>query len=100
MKCPNCSNTSDLADWLERVEFANSAKKWITSTCPACGKDYELRLQKGSVVIGVMEGAPGPYFIPYRTDPAPGLARAEWTPELVRIQYKGRRWKFRTHTPL
>jgi hypothetical protein len=99
MDCPTCGSDSDFAQWLDRVTFASFLKKWICSHCPACGADYEIRPQRSGAVIGNMDGAPGPAFIPHKTHRIPGVS-VRWSAEAVQVRHGGRTWKFPTQTAL
>jgi hypothetical protein len=99
MICPNCATDSDFSAWLDGVTFASFLKKWITSACPACGASYQFRLHRDAAEIGVMDGAPGPAFIPYKRQSVPGLWYG-WSQRTLQVRHGGRNWKFPTQQAL
>jgi hypothetical protein len=95
MICPTCNKDSDLPAWLDRVSSVSGRKKWFWSHCPACGAAHELKLNRGNVELGGVDGFPGPAFIPYKTYQMPGLS-VRWDDKRAHILHEGRRWTFKT----
>jgi hypothetical protein len=95
MLCPKCGMDAELPAWLDKVTSVSGRKKWFWSRCPACDAASELKVNRGNVELGAVDGFPGPAFIPYKTYPTPGLS-VRWDEKCVHVLHEGRTWSFRT----
>jgi hypothetical protein len=95
MLCPKCGKDSGLEAWLDKVRAVKARKKWFWSYCPNCNAPYELEINRGNVILGDVDGFPGPAFIPHKTCKMPGLS-VQWEEGRVHVAHEGRRWTFKT----
>lgn len=63
-QCPGCSAEFTALEILNNCTLSFPNQKWIWFHCPACKKQYFAELHKGKILLGDIDGAPGPAFFP------------------------------------
>lgn len=72
--CPKCRKRFGIRALLRHSKTAWPNQRWILFTCPGCKEASHLLLDKRSVSIGRLEGAPGPGFLPSESMDCPRLS--------------------------
>ena len=70
-KC--CSKVVPITEFVKSISDCWSPQNWLLYKCPRCGKQAHLNIQGEVVRFGILDGAPGPCFIPEYSQRIPEL---------------------------
>ena len=70
----SCSHEITTEQLLDHVERWFSNQSWAMGACPSCHQPSYAELENELVVIGVLDGFPGPCFIANERKGVPGLS--------------------------
>jgi uncharacterized protein YbaR (Trm112 family) len=62
--CPHCEKTMTLEQVLENASVSWPGLDWILLKCPICNHYMHVEVINEQIRTGVLQGAPGPVFIP------------------------------------
>jgi len=74
LRCPRCRAAHSVVTVLDHCTISWPNQRWLLFECPACGnEDSHVEVEDGRLASGVLDGAPGPAFMPQDSVAVPGL---------------------------
>jgi hypothetical protein len=90
--CPLCEKDIEAPGLLSGVVAAYGTQRFFATTCPRCHGSVHLRLSKGRLILGFLDGAPGPVFMEEGSIRVPGLS-VHWGRGHATLSWPGGRCK-------
>ena len=91
LSCPKCRAAWGVATVFEHCDVSWPNQRWLGFTCPRCQGFSHVELEPGRVLIGGIDGAPGPSFFPDNGAEVPGLS-FDTRLDGIRVAIGSRRW--------
>jgi hypothetical protein len=94
LQCRHCKTGFPVEQVFDAGGVCWPQQHWISFNCPKCDKESKIEIEKTTVSLGDIDGAPGPCFFPDSTIKLPGL-KTNWVWWGVELQYGDRTWRFK-----
>ena len=91
LECPECRKRLDGTSVLGCAE-AYWPHEWCSFNCPACKAHVLFKVLNEGIVIGEVDGFPGPTFMPLSRQRVKGLV-AELANDVLTVRLGNREWK-------
>jgi hypothetical protein len=93
LRCPRCRVAHRVTTVLDHCTLSWPNKGWLLFECPACGdQDSHVAVEDGRLSTGVLDGAPGPAFMPEDSVEVEGL-RHTVKPWAITLQIGKKTWR-------
>jgi predicted RNA-binding Zn-ribbon protein involved in translation (DUF1610 family) len=73
INCLECQADYEPRKFLANCDVSWPNQRWLSFTCPECGKSAYVQVGKGRLGIGDLDGPPGPCFMEEKAFDVPGL---------------------------
>jgi hypothetical protein len=91
LECPHCREVSSVEAVLDASLISWPAHHWVHFQCPSCHGLSHVELQESQVRIGILDGAPGPCFVPSSSAGVAGLIVMSGE-HGIEVRFAGRVW--------
>lgn len=97
LRCPTCRSAHAVAAVFDGCSVSWPQQRWLLFRCPACRTYSHIEVSNGRALIGRLDGAPGPAFMPSNGVKVKGL-RSVVSGGGITLHLAGRGWLIKAKT--
>ena len=71
--CKSCNQAVTISEFINSCDESWLPQQWFSYKCPRCQLSHTLEIKSEVVRFGIIDGGPGPCFIPEFAQRIPGL---------------------------